>query len=173
MATPSSSSSPANNSSNVPLRSSTLSPPPIGNGRARDLLRQHYGLGASVPVPSGKPNDPLDMDSSAFDAANYYNQMLATSSLPTLLKQQNTISEEIRQLDGERQSLVYNHHHELIGASDTIRAMKSRAENLDSDMEKLMAAFSEISRISAKLATEIELETSSGTGTNGGERTLE
>jgi len=28
---------------------------------------------------------------------------------------------EIRELDGERQSLVYNHHHELIEASDTIR----------------------------------------------------
>lgn len=28
---------------------------------------------------------------------------------------------EIRELDGERQSLVYNHHHELIEASDTIK----------------------------------------------------
>lgn len=31
---------------------------------------------------------------------------------------------EIRQLDGERQSLVYNHHHELIAASDTISAVR-------------------------------------------------
>lgn len=44
----------------------TLSPKRAGSerrassGRARDLLRQHYGLG-SVPTPSGKPNDPLDM----------------------------------------------------------------------------------------------------------------
>lgn len=30
---------------------------------------------------------------------------------------------EIRQLDSERQSLVYNHHHELIAASDTISAV--------------------------------------------------
>jgi len=30
---------------------------------------------------------------------------------------------EIRQLDSERQSLVYNHHHELIAASDTIAAV--------------------------------------------------
>lgn len=33
--------------------------------------------------------------------------------------------------------------------------MRSRAEGLDSDMEKLKSAFSEISRIGAKLATEI------------------
>lgn len=32
-------------------------------------------------------------------------------------------STEIRQLDSERQSLVYNHHHELIAASDTIAAV--------------------------------------------------
>ena len=31
---------------------------------------------------------------------------------------------EIRQLDGERQSLVYNRHHELIAASDTISAVR-------------------------------------------------
>jgi hypothetical protein len=30
---------------------------------------------------------------------------------------------EIRQLDSDRQSLVYNHHHELIAASDTISAV--------------------------------------------------
>lgn len=80
---------------------------------------------------------------------------------------------EIRQLDGERQSLVYNHHHELIAASDTIRAvgpirswreewrrishplvtqMKSRAESLDADLDKLKVAFSEISRLASEVA---------------------
>jgi len=35
-----------------------------------------------------------------------------------------SIIPEIRQLEGEKQSLVYNHHHELIAASDTIRAVR-------------------------------------------------
>ena len=30
---------------------------------------------------------------------------------------------EMRQLDSERQALVYNHHHELIDATDTISAV--------------------------------------------------
>jgi len=125
------------------------------SGRARDLLRQHYGLrGLAIPAPSGKPNDPLDIDSPAFEAQGYYDQLIATSSLPALLKRENALFTEIRQLDGERQSLVYNHHHELIAASDTIRAMKARAEDLDSDLEKLKAAFSEISRIGANLSVE-------------------
>jgi hypothetical protein len=77
---------------------------------------------------------------------------------------------EIRELDSERQSLVYNHHHELIAASDTIAAvrdislghlfsltslqMKTRAENLDADLDLLKVAFSEISRLGAEVAME-------------------
>lgn len=77
----------------------------------------------------------------AFDAKTYYEQLITTSSLPTLLKRENDLLTgvwdsrvfhffialtrwtEIRQLDSERQSLVYNHHHELIAASDTIAAV--------------------------------------------------
>lgn len=94
----------------------------------------------------------MDLDSNAFDAKAYYEQLITTSSLPTLLKRENELLTEIRQLDSERQSLVYNHHHELIAASDTIAAMKSRAENLDADLELLRAAFSEISRLSTDIS---------------------
>ncbi|OBZ72581.1 hypothetical protein A0H81_07781 [Grifola frondosa] len=135
------------------------STPPTGDRpktRARDLLRKHYGLGVGPPPPVvGKSvSDPMDLDSAAFDAKAYYEQLITTSSLPTLLKRENELLTEIRQLDSERQSLVYNHHHELIAASDTIAAMKSRAENLDADLDLLRAAFSEISRLSAEVAIE-------------------
>ncbi|KAH9856590.1 Vps51/Vps67-domain-containing protein [Lenzites betulinus] len=119
--------------------------------RAREMLRKHYGLGLGPPPPLGGPKsnqDPMDFDSLAFDARAYYEQLITTSSLTTLLKTENDLLTEIRQLDSERQSLVYNHHHELIAASDTIAAMKSRAENLDADLDLLRAAFSEISRLS-------------------------
>ncbi|KAI9461585.1 Vps51/Vps67-domain-containing protein [Lactarius psammicola] len=122
--------------------------------RARDLLRRHYGLNVTPPPPSGRPMDPMDLDSPAFDAKAYYDQLITTASLTTLLKKENELLTEMRQLDGERQSLVYNHHHELIDATDTISDMRSRAESLDSDLELLKAAFSEISRLSAEVAIE-------------------
>ena len=67
--------------------------------------------------------------------------------------------------------MVYNHHHELIAASDTIGAvsvscatdqngklaqakMKTRAEGLDADLDLLKVAFSEISRLGAEVAIE-------------------
>ncbi|KAH9949963.1 Vps51/Vps67-domain-containing protein [Amylocystis lapponica] len=133
------------------------STPPPGDRpktRARDLLRKHYGLGVGPPPPlGGRVADPMDLDSTAFDAKAYYEQLITTSSLPTLLKRENDLLSEIRQLDSERQSLVYNHHHELIAASDTIAAMKNRAENLDADLDLLRAAFSEISRLSAEVSS--------------------
>jgi len=93
-------------------------------------------------------------DSSAFDAKSYYEQLITTSSLPALLKRENELLAEIRQLDSERQSLVYNRHHELIAASDTISAMKTRAESLDADLDLLRGAFSEISRLTAEVSSE-------------------
>lgn len=72
----------------------------------------------------------------------YYGQLITTASLTTLLKKENdlltgellgnnvsyiadlnAVLPEMRQLDSERQALVYNHHHELIDATDTISAV--------------------------------------------------
>ncbi|CAE6491477.1 unnamed protein product [Rhizoctonia solani] len=123
-------------------------------GRARDLLRKHYGLGIAAATGSLRSKDPMDLDSPNFDAKTYYEHLITTATLPELLKKENELVQEIKQLDGERQSLVYNHHHELIAASDTIHAMKTRAESLDADLDKLMTAFSEISRLSAEVSVE-------------------
>ncbi|KAI0043808.1 hypothetical protein FA95DRAFT_1469692, partial [Auriscalpium vulgare] len=141
----------------TPIDSATLSPgtpPPGRKTNARDLLRKHYGLGVAPPLPSGKLMDPMDLDSPAFDARAYYEQLITTSSLTTLLKKENELLLDMRELDSERQSLVYNHHHELIAATDTISAMKTRAESLDADLDLLRAAFSEISRLSAEVTIE-------------------
>jgi len=96
----------------------------------------------------------MDIDSSAFDPKGYYDQLITVSSLPTLLRKDNELISEIRQLESDRQALVYNHHHELLAAGETIRAMKARAESLDADLEKLKAAFSEISRLSSEVIDE-------------------
>ncbi|KAG6900607.1 hypothetical protein C0993_007830 [Termitomyces sp. T159_Od127] len=138
-------------------RYGTPSTPPQ-KSRARDLLRKHYGLGVGPPppIPGKAAVDPMNLgaDSTVFDAKSYYEQLITTSSLTSLLKRENELLSEIRELDSERQSLVYNHHHELIAASDTIAAMKTRAESLDADLDLLKVAFSEISRISSEVAIE-------------------
>ncbi|BGP52684.1 hypothetical protein JCM8202v2_000240 [Rhodotorula sphaerocarpa] len=115
-------------------------------------LRDYYGLGKGA-APSRHP-DGLDLDNPAtFDPTAYFQELASNASLPDLLRRENELLNEIRELDGERQSLVYNHHHELIDASDTIRKMKSRAEALDTSLDSLKTSFESISQLSASLST--------------------
>lgn len=80
----------------------------------------------------------------SFVPAVYFEKLSGESTVPELLRRENELlggtwrvlgrcgvgadaaplCAEIRELDGERQSLVYNHHHELIEASDTIRKVR-------------------------------------------------
>jgi hypothetical protein len=112
--------------------------PPPPSGRPTDPL--DLGQSSSRSIFPHRFNKFLD--SPAFDSKAYYGQLITTASLTTLLKKENELLTgelfgdhvaysrfympsypEMRQLDSERQSLVYNHHHELIDATDTISAV--------------------------------------------------
>jgi hypothetical protein len=86
--------------------------------KANDLLRNYYGLGDTAS--SSPSSNRLDADSDNFDAQLAFQALLQSKSLSQLLKQESDLLTEIRELDGERQSLVYNHHHELVSATETI-----------------------------------------------------
>ncbi|GAA5871929.1 hypothetical protein JCM3774_000731 [Rhodotorula dairenensis] len=125
--------------------------PAAADRKKRSRLRDYYGLGKGSPAKAGQA---LDIDvPGAFDADAYFHSLASTASLPDLLRRENELLNEIRELDGERQSLVYNHHHELIDASDTIRKLKSRAEALDHSLESLKTSFESISQLSTSLAS--------------------
>ncbi|TNY21674.1 Vps51/Vps67-domain-containing protein, partial [Rhodotorula diobovata] len=120
--------------------------------KRRTRLRDYYAL-----ATPREGHHQLDLDSpDSFDPHSYFTTLSSTASLPDLLKREIELlngtspsSSEIRELDGERQSLVYNHHHELIDASDTIRKMKSRAEALDTSLDALKTSFESVSQLSA------------------------
>ncbi|GAA5977299.1 hypothetical protein JCM5350_002421 [Sporobolomyces pararoseus] len=136
---------------------STLNDSPLATDRKkrnRTLLRDYYGLGPNK-------GDTHDLDSpETFNSTSYFNNLTSTASLPDLLRRETDLLNEIRELDGERQSLVYNHHHELIEASETIRKMKSRAEALDSSLDSLKTSFEKISQLSTSLAPPVPAPTS-------------
>lgn len=69
-----------------------------------------------------------ELDSPNFDAQKYINQLLATSSLSTILKAENTLVGDIRTLDGERKALVYDNYSKLIRAVETIGTMRRSME---------------------------------------------
>ncbi|EED12395.1 conserved hypothetical protein [Talaromyces stipitatus ATCC 10500] len=69
-----------------------------------------------------------ELDNPDFDAQKYIDQLLATSSLSTVLKAENTLVGDIRTLDGERKALVYDNYSKLIRAVETIGTMRRSME---------------------------------------------
>ncbi|KAN0065306.1 hypothetical protein ACQY0O_001141 [Thecaphora frezii] len=126
--------------------------------RGANLLRDYYGLSSpnpsgdtSAPSISAAPPDPTNPDNHAFNRDAALSALLATSSLSQLLATESKLITEIRELDGERQSLVYNHHHQLVAASDTIHNMKQKSESLDPSLDALKASFSKMSQLDTEL----------------------
>jgi hypothetical protein len=95
-------------------------------------------------------------DSPTFSAQAYIQDLLSTSTLAQLLKASTELSTSISDLESERQSLVYNHHHELIDASVTISKMKVRAESLDTTLEQLKAGLSKCSELNDGLRLPVD-----------------
>lgn len=116
--------------------------------RNRAALRDYYNIRSSAgdtntsDSPTGAPRStganelsgsPLitvtsELDSPDFDAQQYIDQLLATSSLSTVLKAENTLVGDIRTLDGERKALVYDNYSKLIRAVETIGTMRQSME---------------------------------------------
>ncbi|KAK0547150.1 hypothetical protein OC861_004831 [Tilletia horrida] len=132
-----------------------------GAGRSsKRALRDYYGIQAGDNTAAGTGdgstsasvlNEP-GANSPAFNARSAYESLISTLSLAQLLRKSAELVTEIRELDGEKQSLVYNHHHELVAASETIRKMKDRADGLDPSLDSLQASFSTMSQLAETLA---------------------
>ncbi|POG78002.1 hypothetical protein GLOIN_2v1541000 [Rhizophagus irregularis DAOM 181602=DAOM 197198] len=121
-------------------------------GRAKQLLKDFYGL------PDGKKADPLDIDFSAFDVNKYVNNMLAEKHLSELMQRDNDLSTEIRQLDGDMKTLVYENYSKFISATDTIRKMKSNVENMESEMDQLSQSINNISNVTSSVNSALGLK---------------
>ncbi|EEA18998.1 hypothetical protein TMatcc_010459 [Talaromyces marneffei ATCC 18224] len=117
--------------------------------RNRAALRDYYNIkstagdeATSSASPTGAPHTTganelsgspsitvtSELDSPKFDAQQYIDQLLATSSLSTVLKAENTLVGDIRTLDGERKALVYDNYSKLIRAVETIGTMRRSME---------------------------------------------
>ncbi|KAL4980611.1 Vps51/Vps67-domain-containing protein [Aspergillus desertorum] len=92
------------------------------NGRRSRSVPRHTDAG-DISNPSTVVTG-TELDSPDFDPRRYVNNLLATSSLATILKAENTLIGDIRTLDGERKALVYDNYSKLIRAVETIGKMR-------------------------------------------------
>jgi hypothetical protein len=135
--------------SSAPSTARAVSP---AHRRNRAALRDYYNLKPTGADPSSSEAGALrsgsiprstgagdisspstatvntELDNPDFDAQRYIDQLLATSSLATVLKAENTLVGDIRTLDGERKALVYDNYSKLIRAVETIGTMRQSME---------------------------------------------
>ncbi|KAG9304282.1 hypothetical protein G9A89_019844 [Geosiphon pyriformis] len=97
-----------------------------------NLLRNYYGLDSDE-----KKADPLDIDHKSFEPDKYFNKLLSGEHLNTLIQRNNELTTEIRQLDGDMETLVYENYSKFISATDTIRKMRNNVETMETEMDQL------------------------------------
>ena len=139
----------------------TGAPPPR---RARNLLSSYYGASASS---SGPEVDDLNIDGGGFNVDKYVNGLLSHKSLPELMQRGIAMVSEIKSLDSDMQMLVYENYNKFISATDTIRQMKQRVEEMEVSMGQLEGTMESISGASDSVNSSLSERRSQLEGLNG------
>ncbi|KAF9582885.1 Vacuolar protein sorting-associated protein 51, partial [Lunasporangiospora selenospora] len=118
--------------------------------RAKSFLRNYYGIQQTDATAQDgvksktteqtghvAKSDPYDLDSHSFEVEKYMHKMFVEKQLPGIVQADNELVAEIRQLDGDMKTLVYENYSKFLSATDTINNMKSNVDNLESEMTRL------------------------------------
>ncbi|KAL3313086.1 Vacuolar protein sorting-associated protein 51 [Cichlidogyrus casuarinus] len=89
-------------------------------------------------------NDSCDIDGPRFNAKAYIDKLLNEKDLSDLLAKETEIVEQIRSLDSEMQTLVYDNYNRFICATDTIKMMKTDFTTVETEMNSLASKISDV-----------------------------
>jgi len=73
---------------------------------------------------------PCLVDSHAFEVDKYMHKMFVEKQLPGLVQSDNELVADIRQLDGDMKTLVYENYSKFLSATDTINNVRRRIVRL-------------------------------------------
>ncbi|KAJ2908584.1 hypothetical protein GGI21_002741, partial [Coemansia aciculifera] len=94
------------------------------------------------PVPLA---NPLDIDTQGFDARKYLKKALLEQGVSELLATDIRLVSQVRQIDGDMKTMVYENYSKFISATETIGKMKADADFMDAEMERLSRRVNDIS----------------------------
>ncbi|XP_062870540.1 vacuolar protein sorting-associated protein 51 homolog [Trichomycterus rosablanca] len=127
----------------------------VSKRRAHGLLQQYYGLGEEGGTEP-ESADPCDINGSQFDPERYLNKLRKECSLAELMDQESCMVKQIRSLDSDMQTLVYENYNKFISATDTIRKMKNDFKKMEDEMDGLSANMASITEFSANISTTLQ-----------------
>ncbi|XP_056140923.1 vacuolar protein sorting-associated protein 51 homolog isoform X2 [Lampris incognitus] len=123
---------------------------PSRKRRVHGMLKLYYGLneeGKAADQPESL--DPCDINGPHFDPEMYLNKLRRECSLGELMDQESCMVKQIRSLDSDMQTLVYENYNKFISATDTIRKMKNDFKKMEDEMDCLSANMAAITEFSA------------------------
>ncbi|KAJ4363760.1 hypothetical protein N0V95_000954 [Ascochyta clinopodiicola] len=148
---------------------SSARPPPNAR-RNRAALRDYYGIknaqkeaDAKISEESARPglgpeeDETLtELDAADFNAEAFVDSLLAKEGLQGVLKVEADLVSQIRNLDSDRKSLVYDNYSKLLSATSTIRRMRGNMDPLAPTTHTLGPAISHIAETAASLSSSMQ-----------------
>ncbi|CAO3690186.1 unnamed protein product [Rhizopus microsporus] len=116
------------------------------------ILKKYYGINGKVVNNQAVVEErPFDLDADTFNSSKYFANLLKEKTLRELMEADNSLVAEIREIDGDMKTLVYENYNKFISATDTIRKMRSNVESMESEMSKLKENITTISNQSKRI----------------------
>uniref|UniRef100_A0A4W5RBB2 Vacuolar protein sorting-associated protein 51 homolog n=1 Tax=Hucho hucho TaxID=62062 RepID=A0A4W5RBB2_9TELE len=121
--------------------------------RVHGMLKLYYGLNEEgKTVDQAESMNPCDINGTHFDPEVYLNKLRRECSLGELMDQESCMVKQIRSLDSDMQTLVYENYNKFISATDTIRKMKNDFKKMEDEMDCLSTNMAAITEFSAHIS---------------------
>uniref|UniRef100_A0A480I2U8 Vacuolar protein sorting-associated protein 51 homolog n=1 Tax=Sus scrofa TaxID=9823 RepID=A0A480I2U8_PIG len=127
--------------------------------KAHGMLKLYYGLseGEAAGRPVGPdPLDPTDLNGAHFDPEVYLDKLRRECPLAQLMDSETDMVRQIRALDSDMQTLVYENYNKFISATDTIRKMKNDFRKMEDEMDRLATNMAVITDFSARISATLQ-----------------
>ncbi|XP_029645365.2 vacuolar protein sorting-associated protein 51 homolog [Octopus sinensis] len=122
--------------------------------KSRGMLKMYYGIDEEKPGMTTV--DPCDIDGAHFKHDIFLNKLIREKSLTELMDRETDVVRQIRALDSEMQTLVYENYNKFISATDTIRKMKNDFKKMEDEMDLLATNMASITEFSAKISDTLQ-----------------
>ncbi|XP_071618244.1 vacuolar protein sorting-associated protein 51 homolog isoform X1 [Heliangelus exortis] len=122
--------------------------------RPHGPLQRYYGPSAAEAAEAAP--DPADINGPNFDPEVYLTKVRSECPLGQLLAREAALGREIRALDSDMQTLLYENYNKFISATDTIRKMKVDFRRMEAEMDDLAANMAAISTSSARVSAALQ-----------------
>lgn len=129
-------------------------PPPPGGHEGAPHPTPHLTPAGRPPAPSTEERPAsarargAGLDEGGFDAEEYFEALVRGAGVRGLLKRDQTLLRDIKKLDSDMKTLVYENYSKFISATDTIRDMRAHVEHMEDQMQRLAANMDTITAVS-------------------------